>query len=116
MSPQRVRTPLQAEVDKIDCNLYNLLTRIERLAEEHKNHSYNSHWLQGSMNSLRATRARIRQLMHNDDREATTQGYILPPDGTRDGDGVWKDGHWHPDPPYMSAEQLEAMTGRKVPR
>lgn len=68
---QRVRTPLQTEADLLDMELYRLLARVERLADEHKQHAYHGHWLLSSVNHLSSARLGIRRLMHNDDREAT---------------------------------------------
>lgn len=63
-----LRTVLQKEADAIDCDLYRLITRVERLAETIK---VAGPQLRSVSSALWAARPGLRQFMHRDDREAT---------------------------------------------
>lgn len=64
------RTDLQRDADRIDCDLYRILDRVELLQEEE--HGYRaSRALALAARALRIARAHIRSNMHEDDRAVT---------------------------------------------
>lgn len=68
-----LRTRLQREADSLDCDLYRLICRAERMYDGIKRHTGpkvgNFH---KSLMSLRSARSGIRTLMHADDRSRTS--------------------------------------------
>lgn len=66
------RTQLQRDADSIDCDLYRILTRVERLYDTHKaRDTYARRNLAESLQALRRGRVGLRVLMHESDREQT---------------------------------------------
>jgi hypothetical protein len=66
------RTTLERDADYIDCDLYRLITRVERLYDTHKSRdSYARDNLAKSLKALRKARVGLRVLMHETDREET---------------------------------------------
>lgn len=66
------RTPLQRDADDIDCDLYRLICRVERLYDTHKRrNAYARDNLVESLQALRRGRVGLRVLMHESDRERT---------------------------------------------
>lgn len=66
-----IRTELQRESDSIDCELYRLIVRAERLWDAHRGARTELHQ---SLQSLRSARIGLRMCMHPDDAK-TTRGY-----------------------------------------
>jgi hypothetical protein len=62
------RTFLQREADKIDCQLFRLISQVETLATREPEHSDE---LRTVSRALRLNRTGIRMLMHIDDRKLT---------------------------------------------
>lgn len=70
---QTQRTPLQAEADEIDCELFRVITRVERMYDGIKRHTGPRVTdLHKSLMGLRAARAGIRMLMSDNDRARTS--------------------------------------------
>lgn len=66
------RTQLQRDADIIDCDLYRIVTRVERLYDTHKERdTYARKNLAESLRALRSARVGLRVLMHESDREQT---------------------------------------------
>jgi hypothetical protein len=66
------RTQLQRDADSIDCDLYRLITRVERLYDANKSRNdYARETLAESLQALRRGRVGVRVLMHDVDRERT---------------------------------------------
>lgn len=62
------RSPLEREADAIDCDLYRIYCRVERLYEAHR---VERDTLYAFMSAIRHARPHIRSLMHDFDRERT---------------------------------------------
>jgi len=65
------RTALEREADAMDCDLFRVLTRAERLYDEHKRIKDVRDNLEPTLNQLRSARSGLRQLMHKDDRKGS---------------------------------------------
>lgn len=65
------RTPLEREADAMDCDLFRVLQRAERLYDERKRDRDVRDSLGPALNQLRSARSGLRQLMHKDDRKGT---------------------------------------------
>lgn len=65
------RTTLQREADRIDCELFRLLGRVEELYDAHKNYRQPRRQLSDALRGLRSARGGVRALMHDQDREQT---------------------------------------------
>lgn len=69
---QEKRTAIEAKADAIDCDLYRVITRVERLYDSIKRHTGPRVTdLHKSLMDLRGARAGIRMLMHDADRKRT---------------------------------------------
>lgn len=68
------RTRLETDADAIDCDLYRIICRVERIYDDFKRHEEGSRVtdLHRSLQSLRHARVGIRMLMDVDDRARTT--------------------------------------------
>lgn len=67
-----LRTRLQREADSLDCDLYRLICRAERMYDEIKRHTGPRVGdFHKSLMSLRSARSGIRMLMHDNDRART---------------------------------------------
>jgi hypothetical protein len=65
MEPQRTR--LQVDCDTLDCDLYRLIGRAERLAAEHKSDRNVRKKLVAAAAAMASARPEIRSLMHEFD-------------------------------------------------
>jgi uncharacterized protein YcbK (DUF882 family) len=65
------RTAIQKEADNVDCDLYRLLMRLERLYDGYKRYEVVRAYLGPALNDLRAGRSKLRLLMHKDDLKGT---------------------------------------------
>lgn len=65
------RTQLERDADRLDCDLYRLLGRVEALYDRHKKYHDQRKYLSESLRGLRSARVGLRCLMHKDDRAAT---------------------------------------------
>ena len=68
---QKRRTDIERTVDRIDCELYRLVGRIERLYDEHKRDHNTRAAIHKALMSIRAARTELFSLMHEHDREIT---------------------------------------------
>lgn len=69
---QPPRTRIQRDADSIDCDLYRVITRVERLYDSIKHHSGpRVADLHKALMSLRSARPGIRLLMNEFDRKRT---------------------------------------------
>jgi len=73
MTNERVpeRTSLQRDADRLDCDLYRLLSRVEALYDGNKRNREVRKYLSDSLSGLRGARVGLRCLMHKFDRERT---------------------------------------------
>lgn len=62
------RTQLQSDANRIDCNLYRVISAIENLADEHERHKSA---LLSMAATLQVERVTLRMLMHAEDLEGT---------------------------------------------
>lgn len=70
---QTKRTPLQREADSVDCELFCVITRVERMYDGIKRHpGKRVMHLHKSLMELRAARLGIRMLMSDADRARTS--------------------------------------------
>jgi hypothetical protein len=65
------RSQLQQEADKIDCELFRLISRVEYLYDTHKRQSSLRKLLHDSLMGLRGARVGLRMCMHERDRKET---------------------------------------------
>jgi hypothetical protein len=67
-----VRTEIEKTADAIDCDLYRVICRVERLYDGLKRHTGpRVKDLHKSLQGLRSARVGIRMLMNDDDRKRT---------------------------------------------
>lgn len=66
------RTEIQRKADQADCDLYRVITQVERIYDSIKRHTGpRVEDLHKSLMALRKARSGVRMLMHADDRART---------------------------------------------
>lgn len=66
------RTELQRACDDIDCDLFRLITRVERLYDANKRKNRTAALdIHNCLQSMRAARYGLREQMHEDDKART---------------------------------------------
>lgn len=65
------RTELNVDADRLDLELYRLISRVEAVAEKHKRKREVRKLLLDSIRGLRGARVGLRSLMHEYDRKET---------------------------------------------
>jgi hypothetical protein len=62
------RTKLQAEADSVDCDVFRLIWRLERLYDANRQNDRAQEKIHRALEQLRGARPHIRSLMSNEDR------------------------------------------------
>lgn len=65
------RTELQVDADRLDLDLYRLISRVDAVAEKYKHKREARKLLLDSLRGLRGARVGLRSLMHEYDRKET---------------------------------------------